>query len=375
MTDVLIAGAGPAGAIAALVLARAGAQVTLFDRARFPREKLCGDTINPGALAILRRLLLDSVTEGGLRVHGMVVSGEGGVRVTGVYGGEQSGVALPRRVLDARLLEAAVAAGARVEEAVLVQGPLIAPDGRTVQGLELRSQAGRSERRTGTVTIAADGAYSRVARAVRLVRTPAAPRRWAIGAAFRGVTGLSTFGEMHVRERCYIGVAPLPGGLANACVVTADRGALRTRDLLVAMLKGDEEIGRRFEAAETVSGPCMLGPLALDSTAAGMPGLLLAGDAAGFIDPMTGDGLRFAFRGAELAAHEALRALESGWQDAHRRLSDARRREFGTKFRFNRVLRALAASPAAVRAAGVGAAFCPGLLRHVIRYAGDISLA
>ena len=53
MTDVLICGAGPAGAIAALVLARAGVRVRLLDRARFPREKLCGDTLNPGALAML----------------------------------------------------------------------------------------------------------------------------------------------------------------------------------------------------------------------------------------------------------------------------------------------------------------------------------
>ena len=85
--DVLIAGAGPAGSIAALVLARAGARVTLVDRARFPRDKLCGDTINPGALAILGRLGLGGVTDGGLRIEGMIVSGGGGVRVVGAYGG------------------------------------------------------------------------------------------------------------------------------------------------------------------------------------------------------------------------------------------------------------------------------------------------
>jgi flavin-dependent dehydrogenase len=53
--DVLIAGAGPAGAVAATVLARAGARVLVLDRAQFPRPKLCGDTLNPGALAVLRR--------------------------------------------------------------------------------------------------------------------------------------------------------------------------------------------------------------------------------------------------------------------------------------------------------------------------------
>ena len=56
--DVVVAGAGPAGCIAAIVLARGGARVLLLDRARFPRDKLCGDTLNPGALAVLRRLAL-----------------------------------------------------------------------------------------------------------------------------------------------------------------------------------------------------------------------------------------------------------------------------------------------------------------------------
>src|SRR5436190_18368780 len=74
--DVLIVGAGPAGSVAATVLARAGARVCIVDRARFPRDKLCGDTINPGTLARLRRLnLTDLIERRGLRVDGMRVSG------------------------------------------------------------------------------------------------------------------------------------------------------------------------------------------------------------------------------------------------------------------------------------------------------------
>jgi len=373
--DVLIAGAGPAGSIAALVLARAGARVTIVDRARFPREKLCGDTINPGAVAILRRLGLGSVIEGGLPIEGMIVSGEQGVRVVGAYGGGHYGVSLPRRLLDARLLDAAVAAGAAIEEGVLVQRPLTTSGGRTVTGLELTTTSGGTDRRAAAVTISADGVHSRIARAVQLARTPAAPRRWAVGGAFRGVSGLTQLGEMHVRARHYMGVAPLPGGLANACVVTADRSALRTPGLLLRTLQADRDIGPRFAAAEMVAGPSILGPLAVDATAAGMPGLLLAGDAAGFIDPMTGDGLRFALRGGELAAVEALRILEHGWQDAHSELARARRREFGGKWRFNRTLRAAAASPGAVRAAGRTAAMTPALLQYAIRYAGDTGVA
>ena len=59
MLDVLIVGAGPAGSIAALVLARAGARVLVIDREKFPRHKLCGDTLNPGTVALLASLGLD----------------------------------------------------------------------------------------------------------------------------------------------------------------------------------------------------------------------------------------------------------------------------------------------------------------------------
>ena len=115
-----------------------------------------------------------------------------------------------------------------------------------------------------------------------------------------------------------------------------------------------------------------LGPLAVDATASGAPGLLMAGDAAGFIDPMTGDGLRFALRGGELAAQAALAALESGGADAHVSLARLRRREFANKWRFNRALRALAGSPLAMRAASHGANWAPGWLERTISYAGDV---
>ena len=77
----------------------------------------------------------------------------------------------------------------------------------------------------------------------------------------------------------------------------------------------------------------------------------------------------------ELAAHEALRALEHGGVDAHIRLAAARRREFSNKWRFNRTLRSLVASPFAVRAAAMGARVTPAWLHHTIRYAGDLRAA
>jgi flavin-dependent dehydrogenase len=135
------------------------------------------------------------------------------------------------------------------------------------------------------------------------------------------------------------------------------------------------EIRARFAGARRVSAVSVLGPLAVDAPVAGAPGLLLAGDAAGFIDPMTGDGLRFAFAGARLAADAALSALDNpdggdtvtAWQD----LTARRRRLFLPKWRFNRTLAALVDHPAGVGLASAGARVAPSLVRRLIAIAGD----
>jgi flavin-dependent dehydrogenase len=374
MSNVLICGGGPAGSIAAIVLARAGVRVRLFDRARFPRDKLCGDTLNPGALAVLRRLGLESAADSGVAIDGMIVTGDAGVRVVGRYGAPVRGRTLTRSALDAALLHAAAAAGVDIEEGVLVREP--ARDGGVVRGLLVAGATGQSLRVDAGLTIAADGARSRRARALDIACHAPRPRRWAVGAYFEQVAGMSGFGEMHIRRGRYIGLSPLPGGLANACVVTADRAAAaHPAQLLEQTLRTDPLLAGRFAAARRVTPIQCLGPLAVESSAAGVPGLLLAGDSAGFIDPMTGDGLRFALRGGELAALEALSALEHGHRDAHLRLAAIRRAEFARKWRFNRALRSLVGSPVAVRAAALGARWVPQWLHQTIRYAGDLRAA
>src|SRR5688572_14206736 len=376
MIDVLIAGAGPAGAIAATVLARAGARVLVLDRARFPRPKLCGDTVNPGALAVLDRLGLGAATGGSLPLAGMIVSGDDGVRVEGRYDGV-SGQAIGRRELDAALVMAAAGAGARIDQGVLVQAPTIDSSRRhpRVTGVIVKGRDGRSIRIAASIVVGADGRYSRVARALGLSRYTPHPRRWAIGAYFENVGGMTTCGELHVRATHYFGVAPLPNRLTNACVVTASPGGRSPEELVLSALRGDPVLRARFADARMASAPMCLGPLGVDCRVAGAPGLLLAGDASGFIDPMTGDGLRFALRGAELAAQEALYSLAHGVDGAHLRLSGARAREFGAKWRFNRTMRWLVGYPRTVRVAGYGAAVLPQLLRHAIRYAGDVHAA
>jgi flavin-dependent dehydrogenase len=114
--------------------------------------------------------------------------------------------------------------------------------------------------------------------------------------------------------------------------------------------------------------------MAVDVTVPGAPGVLLAGDAAGFIDPMTGDGLTFALRGSVLAARVAIDVLDGkvAGERAAERLAAARAAAFHSKWRFNRSLRRLVASPRSVSAAAIAARAFPHAFERMICYAGDV---
>ena len=384
MDDVVIVGAGPAGALAATILARRGLTVRLFERARFPRHKLCGDTLNPGALDVLRRHVpIHALESRCTPIHGMLLTGPGGTRVRGEYGRGLAGRSITRKVFDQWLVDQAIAAGTQFDDGVTIREVAIR-DGRV--GGVVTSASGQPLRHSARIVIAADGRRSAIAIGRRLSAQPKRIRRWAIGGYFMNVSGMAPLGEMHVRRGHYIGVAPLPDGITNACLVvprpsrgrfgeagSCELSLARPDELLRQVLRSDEHLKGRFENAEPVDAPVMLGPMAVDAVAAGEPGLLLAGDAAGFIDPMTGDGMRFALRGAEIAAQVAEEALDGKVpiDRAHIDLAGRRREVFSAKWRFNRTMRSLVASPSSVSAAAGVARVMPAVFERMIRYAGD----
>src|SRR5438132_7719613 len=122
MWDVVVAGAGPAGALAATILARSGARVLVVDRARFPRDKLCGDSLNPGTVNLLRRLNLASWIEThGLPIEGMRLSGPAGAHAEGRYPRGLLGRSAMRRDFDQWLISEAVGSGAEFDQGVVVR--------------------------------------------------------------------------------------------------------------------------------------------------------------------------------------------------------------------------------------------------------------
>ena len=382
MWDVLVAGAGPAGSIAATLLARAGARVLLVNRARFPRDKLCGDSLNPGTLALLDRLNLSMWTNThGMPIEGMLVTGPGGVRVEGRYPTGFLGRSVTRRELDFALVTEAASSRCsgrrrrrRASRECRDRQPQWADRGPRACGLVASRRRDALRARGDCCGRPPIGRRF----GLGLARHPERPRRWAVGAYFDGVSGMSTLGEMHIRSGEYIGVAPLGGGLTNACLVASAATIGRSRDpeaVLRGALGRDPMLRDRFARARLIVRPTVLGPLAVEVETPAIAGLLLAGDAAGFIDPMTGDGLRFAVRGAELAAETAMEILATGRRDAHVALARRRRQAFASKWRFNRVLRRIVDMPAAVGVAAVGALLAPSVLQSVIRTAGDCDIS
>jgi flavin-dependent dehydrogenase len=290
------------------------------------------------------------------------------------------GVALGRSVLDAALVQEAMRTGASFEPGVAVREAIVEErrNGRLVTGVSIGA-GGQERPLAARVVIGADGRRSTLAFKLGLASHASKPRRWAIGAYFEEAGAQARRGEMHIRRGRYIGVAPLPGGLANVCLVKpsgpGDPDLHEPEAALRREIAAEPLLRDRYAGARLVRPPIVLGPLAVDSSERAIDGLILAGDAAGFIDPITGDGLRFAVRGAEMAAASALHALAHGWSGVHARLAAGRRREFGAKWRFNRALRLMVSDARTIQLLAATARLAPGATRAMIEYAGDCGIA
>lgn len=340
-TDVLVIGAGPAGSAAALTLARHGLRVMLADRARFPRDKACGDALIPDALASLAALGVDHVVlPRAKHLAGLVITAPGGRRV------QLRGpcAAVPRLVLDDVLRQAAIAAGARWMAPARAIGPI--EEGDRVYGAMLRvvpDEAPTAVSANWTV-LAAGGASTDLLRAFGVLARPTPSAMAARFYAYVPPSRADTFDELHISfERDlspgYGWVFPGPGNVFNIGVgVFADARRADGRANLRVLLDrfcGAFPPAQAVLAASTSVTPLVGAPLrtGLSGARLGRPGLLVAGEAAGTTYSLTGEGIGKALATGMAAAEAIAQAGGDSRGACHEAYARRVQSDFSRRFR------------------------------------------
>jgi geranylgeranyl reductase family protein len=350
MFDVAIVGAGPAGSSCAAFCAAAGLRTAIFERERFPREKVCGDCINPGCWPILRRLevaeRMRDLPHGKLaRVDFIGITGR---RISvALPEDENAEIAVKRSLFDNVLLERARELGATVFDIATVTA-LTSPDPRTEHW---RISVGDEVVKSRTL-VAADGRNSTVARLCGLLPRPARER-----VALQSHLPLpNDFGDrvvLEFRPEGYSGQAPVGDGQLNVCLVSVPKE--------IASLRAWAE--QRFGISPDHSWRTIT-PLTREPISPAQPSLFFVGDAARLVEPFTGEGIYYALASGELAAKAiALHGDGGNAADVATAYAAAHAQLYRGRLWINRLARAAVLSPRFGSAFLQIARFQPALLR------------
>jgi geranylgeranyl reductase family protein len=336
--DVAIVGAGPAGATCAWYLARQDLKVLLLDKAKFPRDKFCGDAVIPRAQRHLRRMgVLQQLIDAGECLYttsGGFVS-PSGIECLSDSAENPSGtpMSVKRIIMDERIVRAAQAAGAELVEEFPVDKVVF--DDR----VGTWATHSRSRHFTARTLVLADGAQSKLARSLGIVKD--GPKAICSRAFIEGGShSFDTDGICYMERDLLPGYAAIfrhPNDELNYCAYIIPGGKALPSDLKTihhGLLEKNPILRRHLGTGYSIE-PMRGAWLRLGGIAKSYADrLLIVGDAAGHIDPLTGEGIQFAMEGAEKAAETLIHAFRVGRFDEAflSAYQDRWHKEFGHKF-------------------------------------------
>jgi flavin-dependent dehydrogenase len=382
--DAVVVGGGPAGAIAGALLARRGHDVILVDRSPAWRWHACGVFTSPAAVTALQRAGLDEATLNSVKrpIPAMRVEVVGGETFRLTYGDDGSlshpAVGFDRQALDLALLRMAEQAGVEVRRGTALTELELEP-GRV--RVRIREPLGTGSLMTRAV-IGADGVRSTVARQMGVNRPPRLGKR--VGLTFHVTDprpAADRDARMVILDGAYCGLAPVPGNRVNVGIVLASRawrrrlsgeGAAAVAGAVLREIPTADDDPVDWAAAErldAIEGASPLGHRVAQRAGAGW---LLVGDAAGFLDPLTGEGLHRAIISAALAA-KAVDALLGGRTDAPAAYERAMTRRFRSKDVVTHLIQSFLDQPVLMRRASANLAQSESLRATMGLVIGDLA--
>jgi flavin-dependent dehydrogenase len=346
--DLIVIGAGPAGSACAITAARSGIKVLLLEKDHFPRQKVCGEFVSAESLGLLQGLLENGRFASCPHIFSSRIFLDNKILTLPVSPAAQS---IPRFDLDAALFQAAQRAGVITQEDTVVS---------EVNRNNLFHVAAVGKTFTAKMVINTTGRWSKLTQF-----DVAGKEKWlGLKAHFKELRPPQSV-DLYFFPGGYCGVTPVDANSINACaMVRAD-----VAHSLAEVFTKEPQLLQRSRSWKPLFPTVTTSALYFREPKTESDGMLLAGDAAGFIDPFAGDGISLALQSGTLAANSIISFLQGHCSllKTQQQYKAAYRKRFAFAFRNAARLRNALAAPKWIRSAAFAFADMPGVGKMLVR--------